>query len=106
MIRIRAWNAGNVRKVVMGLMAFGMLAGPAMAGERRPGHRGRVPVDPRRGPFDFIRGGLGPDLLPFTRKGPRILDHRYPSYPAFHAPVPAGPGDSLYETGQFPWQRG
>ena len=29
----------------------------------------------------------------------------FPHLPV-HPPIPPGPGDRLYETGRFPWQRG
>jgi hypothetical protein len=80
--------------------------GAAHAGGWRHGRPERNQVDPRRGQVDYIRAGLGPGLQPYTRQGHWGWDHRYPKYPLFHGPVPAGPGDCLYETGLFPWQRG
>lgn len=62
--------------------------------------------EPHRGQYDSIREGLGPGLLPYISHGPSAPGHRYPKYPLFHAPIPDGPGDRLYETGLFPWQRG
>lgn len=61
---------------------------------------------PHRSQYRYIRDGLPPGFLPYTRQGLWGWGLRYPSYPLFHGPIPDGPGDCLYETGSLPCRRG
>ena len=98
--------AGRMRSVAVALTTLSAFGSSVHAGGWHPGPQDRGELVRRRGQYDSIREGLGPGLLPYTRQGHWGIDHRYPKYPPLHAPVPAGPGDRLYESGRFPWQRG
>jgi hypothetical protein len=106
MIFLLSRDARRMGILTLALLGILAQAGLAQAGGWRHGSRGRNQTDPHRGQHDYIRNGLGPDSLPYTRHGLRGWGHKYPTYPLFHAPIPPGPGDCLYETGPFPWQRG
>ena len=86
-------------------LVLAAIGGECRAGGWHRGEMGRGGVDPRRGQKDFIREGLGPRVLPFLSRGRHGLHPAYPALP-FHAEIPPGPGDRLYETGRFPWRRG
>jgi len=99
----------DVRRMMvlsLALMCIFVQAGLVQGGGWPHAARSRDQPDPHRGQHDYIRDGLGPDLLPYTRHGYPGWGHKYPRYHLFNPPIPAGPGDCLYETGIFPWQRG
>lgn len=85
------------------LLAF---AGSARADHGPHAQQGRARLDPHRGQRGFIRDGLGPRYLPYIGLGHKRAPRGFPYLPVLHPPIPPGPGDCLYETGRFPWQRG
>lgn len=99
-------SPSNGLRAVLATAALFAIMGSARADHGPHAPQGRPEVDPGRGQRRFIRDGLGPRYLPYIGLGRKHSPRAFPHLPPLHPPIPPGPGDCLYETGRFPWQRG